>query len=141
GKNLKLGMHHQQLACVTIQLDLSEQRELQPNREAVGKICAMKPLTHEANRRAVAENNFEKAKVSAAKCGKLRRMHFHQHRGHFSGRQLGNRLQIAAVLVTEWSIREQIFHGKKTFGLQHRRAGRPNSFYVLKRSREVELTH
>src|SRR6185437_7787170 len=65
GKNLKLGMHHQQLACVTIQLDLSEQRELQPNREAVGKICAMKPLTHEANRRAVAENNFEKAKVSA----------------------------------------------------------------------------
>ena len=73
---------------------------------------------------------FEQAKVAAAETGDFGGAHFRDDGGEFTGRQLGDGLEIAAVFVAKREIVEEVFNGFKTARLQHGGARRAYAFQV-----------
>ena len=80
--------------------------------------------------RRVGELRFEQSQVAAAEPGHFGRADFGDHGGQFAGRELRDRLQIAAVFVAEGEVMEQVFDGFEALGSQHRRAGGADAFEV-----------
>src|SRR5439155_10650602 len=69
----------------------------------------------------------------------LRGPHLDNDGRHLAGRQLGDRLHVAAVLVTEGEIADQVFDGCETLGFQHGRAAWADAFHIGERGSEIHL--
>ena len=137
GEDLEFRMQHIELAGIVVEFHLAEQRHLLPRRQHVGQIAAMKPLAHKNGTRAIRERGLEQAQVAPLEPRKARRAHLRDHRGHFARRKFVHRLHIAAVLIAERHVGEQVLDGAQALGLQHGRARRPDAFDVSKRSSEI----
>jgi hypothetical protein len=58
--------------------------------------------------------------------------------GKFTGSELRDGFEVAAVFVAEREVVDQVFNGFELPGLQHRRAGRSNAFEICEGSIERE---
>ena len=129
-QDFELRVQHGQLARVAVELDLAEQREPHALGQHVGQIAAMEPFAHQDGARGVREARFEQPQVAAFETRKLRRADLRNYRGHLAGRQLRDGFQVAAVLVAEGHVRQQIFHHREALGFQHGRPRRADAFDV-----------
>ena len=135
---LQFGVHDLHLAPIAVELDLAEQRDTRAGQEPVRQVSSMEPLTEDDGARGVGELRFEQADIAPAHPGHLRGSDFGDDGRQFTGRELRDRLQVAAVLVPEREVVDQIFHGFQTARLQHGAAGGSDPFQVGQRSIESE---
>ncbi len=138
GKDLELGVRHEQVAGVVVELDLAVQRDAHAGQKQIGQIAAMKPLAEQALAGSVFEDGLEQAQTLAAETGEVRRLHFRDDRGHLAGRKLRDGLDVGAVFVAEGSVGQQILDREQRFRLEHLRASRSDALYILKWSGEIQ---
>ena len=136
-EDFELGVQHGQLSRVAVEFDLAEEGHLHAFGEHVGQIAAVKPFARQRGARGIREAHLEQAQVAAAEAGELGRAYIRDHRGHFARSELGDGLHVAAILVAEGDVAQQVFDGDKTFALQQGRTGRTDSFDVGERGGEV----
>jgi hypothetical protein len=136
-EDFELGVQHGQVARVAVEFHLAEERHLHAFGEHVGQIAAVKPLARQRGARGIGEADFEQAQVAAVEAGELGRAYIRDDRGHFARSELGDGLHVAAILVAEGDVAQQVFDGDETLALQHGRASRADSFYIGERGGEV----
>ena len=137
GQNFELGMHHQQVAGVVVELDLSVQRGPHSGQKTIHQISTVEPFREQPLFRCVLENRFKEPDVPAAKSAQMRGLHVSDDGRHFSGRKLRDGLDVGAIFVAERRVGQQIFHRNQAFGLEHLGARGPNAFHVFERSGSV----
>ncbi len=140
GEDFELGVEHGEFARIGIELHFAEKGHLHAFGEHIGEVAAMKPLAHEDGARGIGEAGFEQAQVAAFEAAHFDRPDFGDDGGHFPRRELGDGLHVAAVLIAEGDVAEQVFHGGETLGFEHGRAGRSDSFDVGEGGGEVHAS-
>ena len=95
-------------------------------------------MPREAGAGAVGEDGFEQAEIFAAKAGEFGGFDGGDNGGHFAGGEERDGFHVAAVLVAEGGVGEQILDGAEAFGLEHGGAGGADAFDELERRGEVE---
>ena len=124
GENFELGMEHGEFAGIGVELHLAEERHLHPFGQHVRQVAAVEPLAHQDGARGVREAGFEHPQAAPLESAHFDRAHLRDHGGHLARRELGDGLHVAAVLIAERHVAQQVFHRGETFGFEHRRAGR-----------------
>ena len=106
--NFVVGMEDGELAGVAIELDLAEERDAAAGGEDLIQVAALEPLAHQPALRPVDESGFEKGQIATLQAHHAGGAHLHHDGGHLAGGELRNRLQVAAIFVTEGGVGEQI---------------------------------
>ena len=133
-----LGMHHLQFAAVRIEFDLSVQRRPGAGFQPVRQVGAVKPLGQNSRPRGIGERGFKQSQIAPFETADFRGLHFGDYGCQFSRRKLGNRLQIAAILIAKREVVEQVLHSFQAARGQHFRACRANAFNISQSSVERE---
>ncbi len=137
GEDFEFGVKHGQLARKGVELDFAEEGDFEALAQHVGQIAAVEPLARQDGARGIAEADFEEAQIAAPEAGELGGTDLGDHRGHFTGGQLGDSLHVAAVFIAEGNVAQQVFHGDQGLGFQHGGAGGADSFDVGECGAEV----
>ena len=122
GEDFELRVQHGEFAGIAIEFHLAEERHLHAFGQHVGQVAAMEPLAHQDGARGIGEAGFEHPQAAPLEAAHFDRAHFGDHGGHLARRELGDRLHVAAVLVAERHVAQQVFHRGETFGFEHGRA-------------------
>ena len=119
GEDFELRVQHGELAGIAIEFHLAEERHLHPLGQHVGQVAPMEPLAHQGGARGIGEAGFEHPQAAPLESAHFDRAHLRDHGGHLARRELGDRLHVAAVLIAERHVAQQVFHRGETFGFEH----------------------
>ena len=128
GEDFELGVEHGELARVAVEFHLAEERHLHSLGQHVGEIPAMEPLAHEDGARGIGEAGFEHPQAAPLESAHFDGAHVGDHGGHLARRELGDGLHVAAVLIAERHVAQQVFHRGETLGFEQPGTGRSDSF-------------
>src|SRR6185437_622286 len=137
-ENLELGMHDGEAVAIGIEFDFSEERDFSARCEDIGEVAAVEPFAGEDAFGGIGEGGFEEAEVAAAEPGDLGAADFGEDGGHFAGREIADRFDVAAVFVAEGGVGEEVFDGFETLGFEHGGSGGADAFEVHEWSGEVQ---
>ncbi len=137
-EQLELGVQDEEIAGVGVEFDFAVEGEARAFDEAFGEIAAVEPFAAQAGAGAVGEDGFEEAEIFAVKAGEFGGFDLGDDGGHFAGSEEGDGLQVAAVLITERRVGEEVLDGAKAFGFEDGGAGGADAFDELERRGEVE---
>ena len=136
-EDFEFRVQHGEFARVAVELDLAEERHLHAFGQHVGEISAVEPLAHQDGARGIREAGFEHAQVAAPESGELGRTNLGDHRGHLARRKLRDGLDVAAVLVAERDVAQQVLGRDQPLGFEQGRAGRADSLDVCERGIQI----
>src|SRR5260370_18903138 len=98
----------------------------------------MEPLACQPPARGVRERGLKQSQVAPLETRHLGRAHFAQHRGHLARRKIADALHVAAVLITERRVREQVCDHLHLLGFEHGGARRPDALHIHEWSRQIQ---
>ncbi len=136
-QDLELGVEHGELAGIAVELHFAEERELHAFGEHIGEIAAVEPLADQDGAGGVGEAGFEQAEAAPLEAGEFGRADLHDNGGHFARRQLGDGLHVAAVLVAEGHVAEEVLDGYQALGFEHGCARGADAFDISERGGEL----
>ena len=82
---LELGMHHEQVAGVAVQLDFGKERHSESGGKSIREIRSVEPLCYQTLPRAVFEYRFKQAQAASFETRDTGSLYCGNHSGDFTG--------------------------------------------------------